>query len=151
MKIEHCKCQSLHKERQLDYSNILGSCLGGHGKPHKKQHCDTYKGDKDLCFNPADKEHDIEDKIRILGNGEIYSEDPQYNDCINKVLNLNIQFLIENRKGVLSAFKDAIDKRKQIDPIKELPKWDGSQTGDLPEYSQIVVYYLYKKLEKMTA
>jgi uncharacterized protein (TIGR02646 family) len=39
MKIEHNKSQSPNKfpEKQLDYGNLLGACLGGTGKPKRDQ------------------------------------------------------------------------------------------------------------------
>jgi hypothetical protein len=34
---------------------------------------------------------------------------------------------------------------RRFDPERELRNWDGSQPGDLPEYSQVVVYWLRKR------
>ena len=55
MKIEHFKCQSCFPELELEYSNMLGCCLGQSGKPHKQQTCDTYKGDLSLSLNPSNE------------------------------------------------------------------------------------------------
>ena len=41
MKIEHWRCQANHPDKQLNYRNLLGACLGGHGQPAHLQHCDT--------------------------------------------------------------------------------------------------------------
>jgi hypothetical protein len=60
MKIEHWQCRSRYDDQQLNYRNLLGACLGGHGQPLHLQHCDTRKGDSDLQWNPADAAHHIE-------------------------------------------------------------------------------------------
>ena len=148
MKIEHWQSQSPEKypERQLDYTNLLGACLGGKGKPKKFQHCDTLKGDKNLSFNPANPADDVERLFKFLGDGRIVSDDAMRNEEINKILNLNHPILIQNRKAVLDAFKERLGKAK-LDPHKELPKWDGNHTDELPEYSQVIVYWLRKKIK----
>jgi uncharacterized protein (TIGR02646 family) len=43
MKIEHWHSQDKHPAEQLDYSNLLGACMGNEGKRVKDQHCDTRK------------------------------------------------------------------------------------------------------------
>ncbi len=53
MKTEHWQSQERFSERQLDYSNLLGACLGGEGKPRRLQHCDTRKGELDLSKEPC--------------------------------------------------------------------------------------------------
>ncbi len=151
MKIEHWQCQANYPARQLDYRNLLGACLGGHGRPAHEQHCDTLKGNTDLCFCPADPAHNIEQRIRFLGDGRIQSPDANFDRQLNDVLNLNWDRLVTNRKAVLVAFQQRLQTGKKFDPAKELPKWDGSQGRELPEYSQVVVYYLRKKLGQIAA
>lgn len=156
MKVEHWKSQSPDKypERQLDYLNMLGACAGGqnHGQrsPRENQHCDTLKGDSDLCFSVCDPAHPIERKIRFLGNGEITSDDEAVRTAINEVLNLNLSRLKENRKSALTGFLQGLRKAK-LDPLRELPKWDGSLGTELPPFSQIVAHYLLKKIERLPA
>ena len=151
MKIEHWQCQANYPARQLDYRNLLGACLGGQGRPEQEQHCDTRKGNEGLCFNPADPEHNIESKIRFLGDGRIQSTDAEFDRQLNEVLNLNLDRLVRNRKAVLTAFQQRLQAGKKLDPEKELPNWDGSQGGELPEFSHVVVYYLNKKLGRGAA
>jgi len=151
MKIEHWQCQATYPARQLDYSNLLGACLGGHGRPEREQHCDTRKGNEALCFCPADPAHNIESRIHFLGDGRIQSPDVEFDRQLNEVLNLNWDRLVRNRKAVLVAFQQRLQSAKKLDPAKELPKWDGSQGAELPEFSQVVVYYLNKKLGRVTA
>ena len=111
MKIEHWQCQAHHPERQLDFSNLLGACLGGHGRPQREQHCDTRKGNNGLCFSVCDPDHPIERQIRFLGDGTIKSDDEAFDDAINAVLNLNLPRLVGNRKAVLAAFQQRLQER----------------------------------------
>lgn len=154
MKIEHwqSQCDNKFPERQLDYSNMLGACLGGqkHGEksPSETHHCDTAKGESDLCFSVCDSAHPIDHKIRFLGNGKISANDAEIDRAINAVLNLNLPRLVNNRKAVLSAFQQRLQKGRRVDPARELPKWDGSEAGELPEFAQVVVYWLRKRLTR---
>ena len=66
MKIEHWASQGRHPTLRLVYSNLLGSCMGGEGNPGRDQHCDTHKGERDLCRNPADPTHDVEAVLHDL-------------------------------------------------------------------------------------
>lgn len=66
MKIEHWQSQTRFPDRQLDYPNLLGACLGGEGKPRKLQHCDSRKGELDLSKNPANPAHDVERTIHTI-------------------------------------------------------------------------------------
>lgn len=145
MKIEHWQCQADHPGRQLDYSNLHGACLGGHGRPEREQHCDTRKGNNGLCFSVCDPAHPIERQIRFLGDGTIKADDAAIEVALNAVLNLNLPRLVSNRKAVLAAFQQRLQDGRRVDPARELPKWDGSEPGDLPEFAQVVVYWLRKK------
>lgn len=81
VKIEHWQAQSADKfpDRQLDYSNLLGACLGGqkHGKKTdpKTHHCDTKKRNEDFCINPASPNSNMESRFRYLRNGTIEADD----------------------------------------------------------------------------
>ncbi|GBR69567.1 retron system putative HNH endonuclease [Gluconobacter kanchanaburiensis] len=145
MKIEHWQCQADHPGRQLDYSNLLGVCLGGQGRSEREQHCDTRKGNKALCFSVCDSTHPIEPHVRFLGDGTIKAVDRDINEALNEVLNLNLPLLVSNRKAVLAAFQQRLQDGRRVDPARELPKWDGSEPGELPEFAQVIVYWLRKK------
>lgn len=149
MKIEHCLCQDNYPDKQLDYKNLLGSCLGNQGKPPRNQHCDTKKGNSNISFNPSNPLDDIESKIRYLGDGTIKSEDPQINREINDILNLNQSLLKNNRKAVLDAVQKFMDKSPSTGHIrKKLKQWKGDNITELYEYCQVAVYYLQKKLNQ---
>lgn len=145
MKIEHWQCQDAHPDRQLDFSNLHGACLGGEGRPYREQHCDTRKGNDVLCFSVCDPTRPIENKIHFKGDGRISSDDPAIEHDINGVLNLNLAWLVSNRKAVLTAFQERLARGQRLDPARELAKWDGSQSGELEPFAQVVVYYLRKR------
>ncbi len=152
IKIEHWQCQDKYPKRQLDYDNLLGACLGGTGKSKRDQHCDTRKGNDDISFNPADPFHDVESKLQFLGDGTIKSSDLQFNQEINNVLNLNESSLTRNRKAVLNALQQSFMKGNPSKTAieKELRKWNGDNGEELEPFCQVVIYYLRKKLKRMS-
>ncbi|MBL8170853.1 MAG: TIGR02646 family protein [Acidobacteria bacterium] len=152
MKIEHWQSQANFPEYQLHYSNLLGACHGGVGKPPKLQHCDTRKGDQSLSLNPANNDHDVERVLHYDNDGTIRSTDPDFDREINQVLNLNLPLLKNNRKAILSRLIGEISKggkwtNRQFE--KKLVEWNGEADKDLlKEYCQVVVYWLRKRLRK---
>jgi uncharacterized protein (TIGR02646 family) len=147
MKIEHCQSQTDFPAHQLDYSNLLGACLGGEGRTKKDQHCDSRKGNSVLCFSVCDPARLIERQIKFLGDGRIESDDAAINTALNDVLNLNWSRLVSNRKAVLDAFKQRLGKGN-LNAAQELGKWDGTQAGELPEFAQVMVFWLEKRLAR---
>jgi uncharacterized protein (TIGR02646 family) len=154
MKIEHNQSQSPNKfpEKQLDYGNLLGACLGGTGKPRRDQHCDTRKGDDDISFNPADPARDVEALFKFPGSGRIEANDPQLQSEIDNILNLNHSRLVNNRKAVIDSFIQVLQSQKarNVDFPKYLATWEGKDGGQLEPFCQVVVYYLRKKIAKMS-
>ena len=147
MKVEHCLSQEMHPDEQLNYRNLLGACKGGEGQPARLQHCDTRKGRQSLSFNPADPHFDIESSINYLGNGEIFSINAEINRELGEaVLNLNLPMLKSNRKAALDGFQSRLRSGEKLNAAKELAKWDGSRSKELPEYAAVVACYLRKKL-----
>jgi len=151
MKIEHWHSQDLYSHRQIDYSNLLGACLGGEGQVAKMHHCDTKKGNRDLTYNPANPLHDVEGSLHFLGDGTIESIDAQFDREINTVLNLNQSLLVKNRKAVLEALRQGLiqEKPSNADILRELKKWNGDNGEDLEPFCQVIVYYLRKKVNRM--
>jgi uncharacterized protein (TIGR02646 family) len=86
MKIEHWQCQDRYPAEQLDYSSLLGACMGCQGEPPALQHCDTYKGDRDLKWNPADPAHHIETRVRYEIDGSIRSDDAVFETVVKHCL-----------------------------------------------------------------
>lgn len=146
MKIEHWHCQELHLREQLNYANLLGACLGNEGQPQKEQHCDTRKGNAALSRNPANPDDPIEVLVHYLGNGWIASSDPQFERELNEVLNLNLPFLVNNRKAVLDGFMRSLPPGTLSKAVwqKKLKEW--SEAQEPREYCGVVIYWLRKKL-----
>lgn len=157
MKIEHWQCQARHADRQLDYHNLLASCHGQGGQPPRLQHCDTKKGNTDLEFNPADPGHRIETRIGYEPDGTIRSEG-EFDDQLNKVLNLNLALLKNHRKRVLDGVLDwwKLEKARIRGPVprdrfvRERDKRIGGD-GVLTPYCQVAVWWLNRKLDRMAA
>lgn len=154
MKIEHWQSISKHRGRQLDYSNMLGACLGGQGKPPAYQHCDTHKGNQELRrLHPADPNRPVEPHIWFSADGRISSDDPEVRRELCDILNLNTPQLVANRRGVLEGLSTGVSMRsrkgkRKLNPGRALRKWDGSQPGPLQPYSQVAVHWLQRKLRR---
>jgi len=151
MKIEHWRCQDCYSSEQLVYGNLLGVCLGGEGRPKKDQHCDTYKGNIDLCRNPANPDHNVEAVIRYLGDGRIKADDEIFDREINEVLNLNHPLLVNNRKAVLKSFQESLARAKTFGIAsirRKIDQWSQPEGGNLEPFCMVVVYWLRKKLAK---
>ena len=147
---EHWHPQSRYAKEQLDYKNLLATCSG---KTNGYLHCDASKANKNLSRNPADPHHRVEELIRYKPNGEIASDDTNFDAELTGVLNLNLPFLVNNRKAVLSGFTESLGKKGAV-PLKrgELKKlikqWSGQGGGDLDEYCQVIIYWLQKRLRR---
>lgn len=158
MKIEHWRCQARHPDEQLNYRNLLGACLGGHGQPPHLQHCDTRKGNRDLQWNPADAAHHIESRVRYELDGSIHAEDAVFNDQLSVVLNLNLPVLKNNRKGVYDAVLEwwrsertrsqGPVPRQRIERERERHAAGG---GQLAPYGRVAVWLLDQRLAGMAA
>jgi len=152
MKVEHWHSQDSYPADQLDYSNLLGACLGNEGKLGKDQHCDTRKRNRNLSRNPANKIHRVEELIKFSGGGQVFSNHQLFDKELNEVLNINLAFLKNNCKGTLTAFQHALQKRGELQRKtleKWMREWSGeSGTSELQPYCQVVVYWLRKRLAR---
>lgn len=152
MKIEHWHCQANYPDERLVYGNLLGACLGGEGQRHNLQHCDTRKGDRDLLWNPADRDHHVQDRISYGTDGAIKSDDPEFNRQLNEVLNLNLPLLKNNRKGVLDAILKWWREERPV-PKQRLKREIDDRSprfGNLSQYNQVAIWWLEKKLARMS-
>ncbi len=153
MKIEHWHCVTQYPNEQLDYTNLLGACLGQQGDRGKYQHCDTHKGDLELSICPANPFHRVESQLHFRGDGRIESDDPALNAEIEGVLNLNTPLLKANRKATLDAFTATLGKRGTLQKVtveRFLEDWNGqSHPNQLLPYCQVIVYWLQKRLARI--
>lgn len=159
MKVEHWHSQADDKypNEQLDYQNLLGVCKGNEGQPLEKQTCDSRKGNQDLKYNPANSAHRIESQVRFLHDGEIESEDSEFDRQLGDVLNLkkdNNPLLAKNRKAVWDAVHHRLNQvpgsRTPAELQKLLAQWNKPDSeGRLREYCAVAVYYLRKRQAKV--
>ena len=109
MKVEHWYPQSADdsKTSTLNYKNLLGCCEGNTklGNKEDVHTCDTKKANKIIKFSPSDPLHKINDKIIYSRSGKISSTDLDFNEHINKNLNLNLSAMVDNRSAALDNIK----------------------------------------------
>lgn len=154
MKIEHWHSQSEYPDEQLDYKNMLACCKGGEGNISEQQYCDTAKGNQSLKYNPSYQQHHILLQIKYkFKDGEIYSEEQEFTQQLNDVLNLNVAMLKNNRKIVIDEIMKQLDKQRGTVSAKFLQMLLAKYTqksvdGKLQPYCGIVRYYLERKLNQ---
>ena len=153
MKVEHWRPRTQFPELQLDHKNLLGCCMGNEGQRKSCQTCDTRKGDEHLKYSPANPDHRVESRICYLGNGKIQSDDPEFHDQIEGVLNLNHHRLKKNRESVLIELQGQLGKkpgRRSKAEIRKLLKWYRSTnvSGCLRPFAGALIYDLEKRLRK---
>jgi uncharacterized protein (TIGR02646 family) len=150
MKVEHWHSRSRYPAEQLDYSNLLGVCMGIEGNDRT---CDTCKGDKDLKYNPADSRHRIEQQVRYLGNGKIESDEEEFDHELNEVLNLNADRLKKNRAAVIDVVNEVLGKksgpRSAAFVKQKRDEWlTPDKEGKFRWYCGVAVYFLNKRLKR---
>lgn len=152
MKVEHWQSQADFPEMQLTWINLLGVCDGNEGQPWNQQTCDTRRGNIPLTYNPSNQVHQIESRIKYLGNGEIDSDDQAFANELDKVLNLNWQRLKDNRASVIEAVITALGKKAGTRSRAELEQliegWQSLKSQMLQEYCAIAIYFLKKRLSR---
>ena len=154
-KIEHYVPRN--SENELDYKNLLAVCGGNSfGNEEKHQHCDTKKGNKTLKINPQNKYHISQ--ISYKPDGTIYSKNKEFDDDLNKVLNLNDDegCLKQRRKEALDTLKSEIhkiykDKTATLNFLKKTLNFYTSlnEKGELQPYCGILIEYLEKKINNL--
>ena len=157
-KIEHWHSRTRYPAEELAYRNLLGACRGGEGQPRHLQHCDTRKGNRDLKWNPADPIRRIEKRVRYGTDGAIRSDDVEFDDQLTDVLNLNLSWLKNSRKGVLDGVLGWWKQKKvQIQgpvPRATLRRKRDKQIavhGDLSPYCQVAVWWIDQRLARVSA
>lgn len=148
MKIEHWRSQTTHPDEQLDYRNLLGACMGGEGQLTHLQYCDTKKANLELRWNPANPEHRIESRVKYEADGTIRADDDTFNNQLNQVLNLNLAWLRNNRKGVLTGLLDWWRANRPVprERIEREIEWRERSDRELAPYCQVAVWWLRVKL-----
>lgn len=162
VKIEHVIPQSTlnEDERQaLDYRIMLGVCYGNEKKGRKFNAltCDAHRKNVDLHVTPFDQIGI--DKIRYTSEGYIASDDPDINDTLNNVLNLNYDgpdmYLVQNRRAVLDECKmqlrrmqkEGLWKRKNLERVLHYYETPNKK-GEYVPFSGVAICYIKKQLKK---
>ncbi|WP_419780520.1 hypothetical protein [Maridesulfovibrio sp.] len=149
MRLEHFKCQSNHKELKFEFSNMLAACHGFNHRRDSEKHCDVSKADAELKYDPSS--YDVERIVFYLPDGTIYSNDTEFSEQLDNVLNLNIEYLKRNRKSVRDGVKKYLDITgwKEGNYKKALAKYETQNSdGELKEYCGVAINYLKKKLHQ---
>jgi uncharacterized protein (TIGR02646 family) len=154
MKIEHWASQDRHAHRQLEYSNLLGACMGGQGSPRSQQHCDTAKGNEDLFVNPADPRHACAELFTYSTNGKIEaaSGDARVTRDI-ETLALNQPRLMAGRRAMIAEVTGEVLRTKRRLPATRLlgmaAKLEQPDTnGNLRPFCQAGVSWLLRQARK---
>jgi len=151
-KVEHWHSYARYPAERLVYLNLLGACMGNEGRRHSDQHCDSYKGDRDLSRNPANMAHNVQGIVHFLADGRITSPNPVFNEELQQVLNLNVPVLVNSRKETLRAFQSTLRKRGALSRQaweRLLQQWNGEAYGEgLMPYCQVIIYWIQKKLAR---
>lgn len=149
MKIAHFVPQAVDKSLMFDWSNLLGACQGGEGKPRKQQHCDTRQGKEKL--NP--KLHPVTlapGTVDFNVKGELLSSDPEVSMDLNDKLNLNLDKLVRNRRSAADTMITQMgrDRWKESDIVKKLKELSSATVAERIEYQSYLVWWLQRRLRK---
>lgn len=113
MKIEHHEAQSTMPARALDWTNLLGVCKGGEGKPRPQQTCDSRRGNREVPLDPTlsaiERQIDYE-----LGSARIVAVEASQQAVLDDVLGLNLETLRRARRAVLEAFQERMKETKPV-------------------------------------
>ena len=170
-KIEHFKPRegkNAESAQELKWSNLFGACVGtvdgepGHSRA--EQHCDTRKGEDllDMRLNPRELQDGL---IHYLANGQVscavselqaelglpLSAEPPIQ---GGVLNLNIPYLVRNRRDLYESFlaHDLPKLSTDGDLKKAYERYtQPDANGKLPEYCEVIAQLLAKKLRQREA
>jgi uncharacterized protein (TIGR02646 family) len=155
MKVEHFKSQEVYPNLQLTYSNLLGACIGNEGKPKHLIHCDTSKANQEISLDTTNLTINCENFIKYSSNGKIYSDRDDVNKELDKILKLNLQTLVDERKSIIIAINKWLMRKSSgkttsqtflKQKLRQLK--DKNEYGKYDPYCQVAITYIKKKLEK---
>jgi uncharacterized protein (TIGR02646 family) len=153
-KIEHHTHQksqeSIDKNLDITFSNMLACCMGNEGQKETFQTCDTRKGKKALTISPLNVAH-----IRTLKyapDGSIHSTDDDFEKEINKVLNLNEDNLKRQREAIYKLIERIVkteftkpyltraEKNNYLE--SQIHWWNSKKDGKFSEFCMVAITYL---------
>lgn len=136
--------------KSLDYRNLFAVCKITEGLPYKKQTCDVRKGDSLLHISPLNETHIS--SIEYKRNGEMYSNNNDFNDDINNTLNLNEMTLVQSRFEAYRSLLDIMNTKKKNNWSKKFIEQTLNKFLDKDNrqpYIGFIIYNLKKRLSKM--
>ena len=136
--------------KSLDYRNLFAVCKITEGRPYKKQTCDVRKGDSLLHISPLNETHI--NSIEYKRNGEMYSNNHDFNDDINNTLNLNEMTLVQSRFEAYRSLLDIMNTKKKNNWSKKFIEKTLNKFLDKDNrqpYIGFIIYNLKKRLSKM--
>lgn len=136
--------------KSLDYRNLFAVCKITEGRPYKKQTCDVRKGDSLLHISPLNETHI--NSIEYKRNGEMYSNNHDFNDDINNTLNLNEMTLVQSRFEAYRSLLDIMNTKKKNNWSKKFIEQTLNKFLDKDNsqpYIGFIIYNLKKRLSKM--
>ena len=136
--------------KSLDYRNLFAVCKITEGRPYKKQTCDVRKGDSLLHISPLNETHIS--SIEYKRNGEMYSNNNDFNDDINNTLNLNEMTLVQSRFEAYRSLLDIMNTKKKNNWSKKFIEQTLNKfldKDDRQPYIGFIIYNLKKRLSKM--
>lgn len=136
--------------KSLDYRNLFAVCKITEGRPYKKQTCDVRKGDSLLHISPLNETHIS--SIEYKRNGEMYSNNNDFNDDINNTLNLNEMTLVQSRFEAYRSLLDIMNTKKKNNWSKKFIEQTLNKFLDKDNrqpYIGFIIYNLKKRLSKM--
>lgn len=155
--IEHFlpKAEELFPELQLEYSNLLSSCMGGQEERRLNRRyqdrrfplsCDAKKGNEIINVSPTDPL--CETYFGYDEDGNIYGITQEAKVAI-KILGLDNEVLKNRRKAAIDAYHDLseeIDWQQEINFLT-MPNGD----GQFEPYCFAVIYYIKNSKLPITA
>ena len=128
---------------------MFAVCTNERNTRKKAGHCDVSRGNKPLTIDPREKRHILQ--LKYKRDGEIYSDNTEFYDDLNKTLKLNIITLKRNRKAardsaLVSMSKANKNSWKEEFVSRQIKKLE--EQVQKTEYIGIIIYELSKRLKR---
>lgn len=149
--IEHIKSRDYNPNLQLEYGNMVCSCLGGQDKRKNNinypLHCDAKKGNCEIDISPLVEE--CEQRFLYDDEGNIYPTDENDEEAIEtiKILGLDESKVMHQRKAAIDCYKwGDYDWQSELEQVKEK-----DEEGCYVPYNFVILSYItnYKLINVM--
>ncbi|MFA8451404.1 MAG: retron system putative HNH endonuclease [Bacteroidales bacterium] len=166
LNIEHILCRTHYPNKELDYLNMVGVCLGNSDKKNAELHCDKSKDSSKhhyLLKKLIPTTEDVESFFKFTKNGKMIpvSEDIDIQRDIQRdidALNLNEFYTKKNRENIIIKLENDYKRKcksKNKGEVykflrKELLKWNTlNENGFLQPYCIVAIKFISKKLRQI--